>query len=65
MCVVLNNILKTGYHEARPFMVDDNITGCASGYGLPSGHSMSSMQICITALLDYLATRSNIDSIFI
>jgi membrane-associated phospholipid phosphatase len=43
------SILKSFYHEARPFFVTDLVpTKCWLEYGNPSGHSITSMSLYLT-----------------
>lgn len=49
------NITKMAYHEARPFMVPNNVInvyGCSSEYGNPSGHSLFAAAFNIFFFLD-------------
>ena len=51
------SILKSYYHEARPFFVTDvQPIKCVFEYGNPSGHSISSMSLYLT-LWDILSRR--------
>jgi membrane-associated phospholipid phosphatase len=48
-CLMFNTILKTLYHESRPFFTHDFIPGaCPLEYGNPSGHSMISSSVYLT-----------------
>lgn len=54
--LTLQNVMKIGYHEPRPYMTFDNMTtiGCSHEYGNPSGHSLFSAGFAIFTFLDFL-----------
>ena len=54
--LMLTNTLKTSYHEARPFWDNPNIqdlAGCSTQFGNPSGHSLTSFAFALAVWLDY------------
>lgn len=64
-CVVslnlyLMSIGKMGFHEPRPYMVDDDIQvfGCSTEFGQPSGHAFGSSAIILVTMFDILAHYS-------
>eukprot|EP00347_Sterkiella_histriomuscorum_P000246 403376617 len=50
------SIGKMGYHEPRPYMVDDDVQvyGCSKEFGQPSGHTFGSSTMILTVLFDVL-----------
>ena len=53
--MVITNVFKLRYHQARPFWVSPKIQafGCSTQYGNPSGHSMTSIAIALIFWYDY------------
>lgn len=53
--LTIQNAMKIGYHEARPFMAFANSSaiGCSHEYGNPSGHSLFSAGFAIFLFLDF------------
>jgi membrane-associated phospholipid phosphatase len=53
---LLTNITKTAYHQARPFWDSSDVEdlgGCSTQFGNPSGHSLTSFAFVIAMWLDY------------
>jgi len=59
--MLVMNITKLAYHQARPYWVNTNIIAysCSSQYGNPSGHSETSMGFALIMWLDYCRTQDS------
>ena len=57
--IFIMSIGKMGYHQPRPYMVDDDVEvhGCSKEFGHPSGHSLAAGAMITVVALDYI--RSN------
>lgn len=49
------SLTKIAYHYPRPYMISEEmkVYGCATEYGDPSGHTLSSSCIIVSVILDF------------